>query len=538
MGLTYKLIGGNFYVFPLEQVLENRGITKDLFNVDDNAVIDYNYIDNINKGAKLLLTHLNNNSKIALVVDSDVDGCTSSAIMYRYIKQIKPEANIKYFIHLNKEHGLSKDIVIDDDIDLVVLPDSSTNDYEQHKVLKDKGIDVLVIDHHEAEDGYSQNAVVINNQLSENYPNKQLSGVGVTYKFCKALDEILGLDFADSYLDLVALGNISDMVSMKSEETRYFVKEGLNNIVNPFLKALCEVYKYDLDGKLNISKVSWTIAPKINGVIRSGTHDDKVRLFEAFVSDDEVFCITMAQDCKAIKSKQDRDVKSAVPKLEKQIKEVNKCLILDGNKLNANYRGLIAGKLSDKYGVPVLIYSDMDGEYVGGSFRGCNFTDTFKDDLESSRLMDMVVGHQGAGGWSAKKKDLDNIKDYLNWYYKDKEIRLGKEHEVDFELEGSQVTNEFVNVLGSYEDEFGGDIQLPMIAVKNIGLTFADVKITKTNIIFEYNGIKYIKKFATKILKEEFQNRTIINLDLVGKVTYDTLGNKGQVEIVDIDIKG
>ena len=84
----------------------------------------------------------------------------------------------------------------------------------------------------------------------------------------------------------------------------------------------------------------------------------------------------MAQDCKAIKSKQDRDVKSAVPKLEKQIKEVNKCLILDGNKLNANYRGLIAGKLSDKYGVPVLMYSDIDGEYVRGSFRGCHFTDT------------------------------------------------------------------------------------------------------------------------------------------------------------------
>ena len=69
MGVTYKLIGGNFYVFPLEQGLENRGITKDLFNVDNNAVIDYNYIDNINKGAKLLLTHLNKSSKIALVVD-------------------------------------------------------------------------------------------------------------------------------------------------------------------------------------------------------------------------------------------------------------------------------------------------------------------------------------------------------------------------------------------------------------------------------------------------------------------------------------
>ncbi len=537
MGLTYKLIGRNFYVFPLEQVLENRGITKDLFNVDNNAVIDYNCIDNINKGAELLLTHLNNNSKIALVVDSDVDGCTSSAIMYRYIKQIKPEANIKYFIHLNKEHGLSKDIVIDDDIDLVILPDSSTNDYEQHKVLKDKGIDVLVIDHHEAEDGYSQNAVVINNQLSENYPNKQLSGVGVTYKFCKALDEILGLDFVDSYLDLVALGNISDMVSMKSEETRYFVKEGLNNIVNPFLKALCEVYKYDLDGELNISKVSWTIAPKINGVIRSGTHDDKVRLFEAFVSDDEIFCITMAQDCKAIKSKQDRDVKSAVPKLEKQIKEVDKCLVLDGNKLNANYRGLIAGKLSDKYGVPVLIYSDINGEYVGGSFRGCNFTNTFKDDLESSGLTEMVAGHQGAGGWSAKNEDLDKIKAYLNELYKDKEVRLGKEYEVDFELEGNQIDNYFVDELSQYSDEFGGDISHPIVAIKNIGLLFTDIKITRANIIFEYNGIKYIKKFATKVLKEDFKSRPMMNIDLIGKVTSDGFNNKGVIEIMDLEFK-
>lgn len=538
MGLTYKLIGGNFIYFPVEQVCLNRGITPNLFELDDSFILGWRSLDNIKEGVNLLLKHLDNNSKIVMVVDCDVDGYTSSAILYRYIKLIRPEANIIFLVHDGKEHGLTKDIVIEDDVDLVILPDSSTNDYEQHKVLKDKGIDVLVIDHHEAEGGYSENAVVINNQESDLYMNKQLSGVGVVYKFLKALDFVLELDYADDFLDLVAFGNVADMMSMRSEETRVLVKKGLKNINNTFFKALMEIYKYDLEGKMNVTKISWTIAPKINGVIRSGSHSDKVHLFEAFISDDEDFCLTVAQDCKAIKAKQDRDVKSAVPKLEKQIKEVNKCLILDGNKLNANYRGLIAGKLSDKYGVPVLIYSDMDGEYVGGSFRGCNFTDTFKDDLESSRLMDMVAGHQGAGGWSAKKKDLDNIKDYLNWYYKDKEIRLGKEHEVDFELEGSQVTNEFVNVLGSYEDEFGGDIQLPMIAVKNIGLTFADIKITKTNIIFEYNGIKYIKKFATKILKEEFQNRPMMNIDLVGKVTYDTLGNRGQVEIVDIDIKG
>lgn len=469
----------------------------------------------------------------------DVDGYTSSAILYRYIKLIKPKANIIFLVHDGKEHGLTKDIVIEDDVDLVILPDSSTNDYEQHKALKDKGIDVLVIDHHEAEEGCSENAVVINNQISDLYMNKQLSGVGVVYKFLKALDFVLELNYADEYLDLVAFGNVADMMSMRSEETRVLVKKGLGNIKNTFFKALMEIYKYDLEGKMNVTKISWTIAPKINGVIRSGSHSDKVHLFEAFISDDEDFCLTVAQDCKAIKAKQDRDVKSAVPKLEKQIKDVSRCILLDGGKLNSNYRGLVAQKISEKYGVPILIYSEVSGKegYVGGSFRGCKFTHTFKDDLSESGLCEMTVGHQGAGGFQINKNKLEELKAYLDNLYKDEEITLGTEHEVDFELEGNEVTKELVDTLGEYEDEFGGDIQLPMIAVKNIGLTFADIKITKTNIIFEYNGIKYIKKFATKILKEEFQNRTIMNLDLVGKVTHDVVGNKGQVEIVDLEFK-
>lgn len=536
--MKYKLIGNNFYFFPLDQVLQNRGISKELFEVDESKVLDYNGLDNINEGVDLLLRHLESSSNINLVVDSDVDGNTSGAVIYRYIKKIKPSANIKYLVHEGKEHGLSHDIHIEDDCNLIILPDSSSNDYEQHKMLKDKGMDILVLDHHEPNLGYSKNAIVINNQLSENYNNKQLTGVGVTYKFCKALDDKLGVDYADEYLDLVALGNVADMASMRSEETRYYVKEGLDNINNTFIKALCEVYKYDLDGNLNINKISWTIAPKINGVIRSGTHEDKIRLFEAFISDELPFCISVAEDCKKIKNKQDRDVKVAVPKLEKQIKEVDKCIILDGSALNSNYRGLVAQKLAEKYGVPILIHSKINEEgYVGGSFRGCNFTNTFKDDLESSGLTKMVAGHQGAGGWSAKNEDLDKIKVYLNELYKDKEVRLGKEYEVDFELEGNQIDNCFVDELSKYNDEFGGDISHPIVAIKNIGLLFTDIKITRTNIIFGYNGIKYIKKFATKILKEDFQTRPMMNIDLIGKVTCDGFNNKGVIEIIDLEFK-
>ena len=126
---------------------------------------------------------------------------------------------------------------------------------------------------------------------------------------------------------------------------------------------------------------------------------------------------------------------------------------------------------------------------------------------------------------------------YLNELYKDKEVRLGKEYEVDFELEGNQVDNCFVDELSQYNDEFGGDISHPIVAIKNIGLLFTDIKITKANIIFEHNGIKYIKKFATKVLKEDFQSRPMMNIDLIGKVTSDGFNNKGVIEIMDLEFK-
>ena len=114
------------------------------------------------------------------------------------------QQNISYRIHNGKEHGLIVD-TIPKEVKLVVAPDSSSNDYEQHKILKEQGIDVLVLDHHEA-DKVSKYACVINNQLSKNYSNKNLSGVGVVYKFCQYIDKICNLEYADNLLDLVAVG--------------------------------------------------------------------------------------------------------------------------------------------------------------------------------------------------------------------------------------------------------------------------------------------------------------------------------------------
>ena len=116
---------------------------------------------------------------------------------------------------------------------LVILPDSSSNDYEYHKRLHDAGVGILVLDHHDA-DKISEYAIIINNQLSD-YPNKDLSGAGVTWQFCRYLDKLLGKNNAEKYRDLVALGLDADMMSLTSFETKHLIGTGLASPRNPFI---------------------------------------------------------------------------------------------------------------------------------------------------------------------------------------------------------------------------------------------------------------------------------------------------------------
>ena len=209
--MEYKLISekkDNLSV--IQQILINRGIAlKDIdhyLNTTENDNLNPFLIERIKDGVMILIKHINNNDKILLQVDSDCDGYTSSSLLLNYLYQLFPyyvQNNILYRFHSGKEHGIIVS-TIPEGVRLVIAPDSSSNDYEQHKELSEKGIDVLVIDHHEAE-RISEYACVINNQLCD-YPTKSLSGVGMVYKFCQLIDKMLGKNIIDNYLDLVALG--------------------------------------------------------------------------------------------------------------------------------------------------------------------------------------------------------------------------------------------------------------------------------------------------------------------------------------------
>ena len=540
--MKYKLIGTNNTFNPIETIFENRNITKDLFNLDESVIEDYNNFDHMQEGILLLLKHINNNNKILIVPDCDVDGMTSFAVLYNYIKKVLKYENLCYVIHQGKQHGLSYDIVIDDDIGLVVMPDASSNDFKQHKSLKDRGIDTLVIDHHDCDKGYSPYAVVINNQLSKKVKNKNGSGALVCYKFIKALDDYLFENKADYFYDIVSLGNVADTMPLYEKETRYYVHEGIKKINNSFLKALIEANQYDLDGKYNVDKIGWTIAPKLNGTIRSGNNEEKLKMVEAFVSDDYDFCLETANICKNVKTRQDNAVKSALKKIELAIslKKDDRCIILNvGENLNKSHTGLVAGKIADKYKLPTLLYRGVYNKpnFIGGSFRGIDsISEDTRLDILNSGLVEFSEGHPNAGGWQCNKDNLDKLKEYLNDLYKDKDIVDGKEYLVDFILSKDEIDEFIINELAQAEDEFGNGIDIPLLLFKDIELNLTDKNLKgKLNIVFYINDIKFIKKFATNILKGEIIN-SLVKTNIIGKCTMDTYHNCGQVEIVEIEI--
>jgi len=531
---------------PMETILANRGITKDLFNLDESVIEDYNNYDNMQKGIDLLLKHINKKNKIVIVTDADVDGYVSGAMTYKYIKEVFNYENLHFKIHTGKQHGLSKDIVIDDDTNLIILPDSSSNDYKQHKYYKDKNIDILVIDHHDAE-YESKDAVVINNQLSKNVKNKNACGASVVYKFLKALDDYLFNDKADDFYDILALGNTADVMDLNEKETRYYVYKGLATINNTFLKALIDISSFQLEGKYNVNKLGWVIAPKLNGTIRSATFQLKEDMFRAFVSDDYDFCLKIANECTSAKKTQDSTVKTALGRIEKLIKQNknDKCLILEVSRtLNHNHTGLVANKLQDKYGVPTLLFRGKEGRIniVGGSGRGNNnITKEFKKDLSDSGLFEMVEGHEGAFGFEIKKDNIKELKKYLNDLYNDKEIISGKTHEIDLILNEDTLNYDIINEIAQYEDEWGNGIPEPLILFEDMTLNIIDENIkgarSKT-MIFEINEIKFIKKFLSNVIKDSFLDKGELKVNIIGKCVNNFYnGNTySQVEIVDIEI--
>lgn len=536
--MEYKLIGDNDYIFdPQGTVLRNRGIydIEKFMSLSEKDTHSYKLLKNIDKAVECLTNHIERKSNMLIVGDPDVDGFTSAAILYMYIKGIDNDSKLHYALHDDKTHGL-KNIVIEDYIDLVITPDSGSNDFTYHKELKERGIDVLVLDHHEI-DYESEDAIIVNTLLGD-YPNHQLSGAGVVYKFCKALDEHYWEFEADKYLDLVALGNIADSMSMKECETQYYVQKGLQNINNEFFKALIRKQEYSLKGKMNVTQVSFYISPLINAVVRIGDMQDKIDMFKSFIETDELVDYTprgkkatikvplvddMARRCANIRAKQARLTDKVMIKLEEDIlknnKHKDKLIFMHDLDIDGGLTGYVANKIASKYKLPTILLRTIDEENCfKGSARGYDkgMLKDFRSIIEESKLFEWAKGHANAYGASIKKENVTKVIPQINEMLK--EYNFEDYYIVDFQIEANALTKEFIIDICDLEHLWGKDIDEPYILIEDINTSYVDINLMGKNedTISIYDGdIKYILFKSDKETYERLMESN--NFSVIGR---------------------
>jgi single-stranded-DNA-specific exonuclease len=553
-------------------VLINRGISPNniqhYLNTTDSDILDPNMVDNMHEGARMLVSHIGQNHKIHIQVDSDCDGYTSAAILINYLNCICPsfvQNNISYSLHKGKQHGIDTAAFDADVVALVIAPDSSSNEYEIHQSLQEEGIDVLIIDHHEAPEA-SKYACVINNQLCD-YPTKSLSGAGMVYKFCCYLDNLLQVDYASRFLDLVALALVADMMDLRDYETKHLINLGINQIQNPYLKGMVEKQAFALGDTITPKGLAFYVAPFINAVTRTGTMEEKLILFEAMLEfkayeqlpSTKRGCHGMfetrveqaCRNCTNIKNRQTRTRDASLEIIEHIIETKqllnNKILVIkldQDHTIDKNLTGLIANELMSKYQRPVLLLNQVidNGKITWeGSGRGYDKSKLrdFRGFLEGTRLIEYAEGHANAFGAGIADDKFNEFITTTNQLLQS--FDFSPSYKVDFIYNAKNINNVDILTIADYKELWGQGLDEPLIAIEGINITKDDVFLMKRNTLKinvpSSDGMSLIQFGSSD---EEYDSLYsplgCVTINIVGKCERNSWDNKPQIKLVDYEI--
>ena len=559
--MKVKLVNENFREDYLKNLLKTRGVDDIATFLDppDKCLSNPVLFDNIDMGVEWLDAVLNKeDSKILIVVDADVDGYTSGAIIWNYIRTIAPDQSLEFILHEHKQHGLQDHIeaLLDGDIvyDLVILPDSSSNDYQYHEMLGERGTKCLILDHHEIDKDQqiSEYACIINNQTSFWYPNTDLTGAGVTWQFCRYHESLHPHTPAivPNLIDLAALGICGDMGSVLSLENRYIMKHGFDNIQNYFFLCALEKQSFSMGGKINPTTVAFYIVPMMNAMIRVGSLEEKKRLFEGLIDGHklvpsnkrgakgtmEEVAVESLRECTNAKSKQTRITDQMVDKLEQRIYKYdlleNKILFLrldDDDDFPSEINGLIAMKLAARFKRPAIVARLNAEGYDRGSIRNvadCELTD-LKQFLNDSGFFEYVQGHANAAGASILDTNLRAFHEYANKALADLDFNEGA-YDVNFErTTNDRDLEELIFELASCPEIWGQGNSEPLIYIHDIYVNdFTIMGAKQDTIKIEKNGVSFIKFHATDMI-DQLRNCNEIKMNIVGKANINEwMGNQ------------
>lgn len=490
------VIDTNEYLYPIESELDNP----------------YDYY-NMPKAVRMFLKHLDCLSNTYIICDSDLDGITSTVIIYQYMKALNKDWNIDILIHEGKERGLQDNDILtyikNNPRDFIIIPDAGTNDREQ---VKEIDADILVLDHHDIETPI-ENGVLINNQSDYNYDFISVSPYGsgclVTWMFLKALDGRLKQEWTSYLIDLVALSLISDSMNMTDQQNRMFYHFGLETaecIQNKFLKAMFD--KFIGDKPYTQRDISFKIVPKFNSVIRSDNQELKYQVIQSFINTQDDYD-DILEKCNECHKNQIQLVENIINHNKENIEQAqnNNIVLLSCDDMPRSYSGLVAGKIMNICNKPTIVGKIKDDKLIG-SLRS---PIPLRNELNENEFVEWAIGHENSCGILIEKDNIDKLIDYYN------SLNLSYEPHIDVLMSYSinDIPNSIFDLFGDNLDVIWGyGIPKPLFEIHDIIYEPQDIQILGTNkrtLKIINNGISFIIFNVTKQQKADLGLGYIVN---------------------------
>tara|TARA_Y100001970_G_scaffold270852_1_gene365308 strand:- start:3811 stop:5562 length:1752 start_codon:yes stop_codon:yes gene_type:complete len=430
---TTLMISQRYSISPtLSKLLINREINEETIEQYLNPDL-YRDLPNpfklkdMDKSINRIITAIENNEKIGIIADYDVDGATSSAILSKFFHSIKIKPLIKIPNRLTEGYGPNNRIMndfIEDNINLVFSLDCGTNAFEIFNNSKYKHLDIIIVDHHISESYFPNVYSIINpNRFDEKGEYKNLAAVGVTFMLLLGLRKKLrDINFFKKnhlkepnllyYLDLVALGTICDIVVLK-DYNRLFVNKGLEIIKkrnNIAINTLID--DSNLFREPKASDLGYIIGPKLNAASRI---DNSNLAFKILISNNISDIQSISRKLTIFNEKRKLIENQVYEKCySKAIKNKNKkIIIVHEEDLHLGILGIVASRLVKEFSKPVIIISFLNNLGVGSARSIENFNlFNLLDQAKKQKILISSGGHEMAGGLKIDKKHL---KKFINF---------------------------------------------------------------------------------------------------------------------------
>ena len=510
----------NSYINPIYKYLHSPKTMKDVVIAVD-----------------IIKRKIQENKKIRIIGDYDVDGIISVFILYTALK--KCGANVDYEIpdRIKDGYGINENIVkvaYDEGVDTIITCDNGISAIDQIQYAKDLGLTVIVTDHHDVpfieEDGVrtflsSQADAIINpKQIECEYKFKSICGAGVAFKLMEALYEEIGMDKEECYklIEFVAIATVCDVVDL-IDENRIFVKNGLemlNNSKNIGINALKKACGLE-DKEITSYHLGFVIGPCLNA---SGRLDSAKKGLELLLMEDDEEAKNLAQEIVDLNDARKNMTKEGVDRAINIIDSTDinndKILVVYIPDIHESLAGIVAGRVKEKYNKPTIILTKSE-EGVKGSARSIEEYNMFEGLLACKELLDKFGGHPMAAGLSLQEDKVDELRKVLNNKCELTDEDLTRKIMIDSSLPLEYLNLHLIEELNVLEP-FGKGNSKPVFGVRDAKITKAMLLgkdknvlklklLTNNNITIDAMIFNDLENFESKII-EKYGNEVLDNL--------------------------